>query len=141
MNYPEWEIIKENYFFKNEMPMINENTPTFMCREYAKTPQDLEGADVVIIGSSYVSSTEDMFWDRKTEEWAAAAKRVRQQSGRYFSGYVAEFDLDVFDHLKVVDYGDVGVVSLDTHWDIEPLDEHTEDPRIAGAANWHRKAL
>ena len=201
MSYPEWEVIKENYFFTNELPMINQDTPTFMGRPFATSPQDLEGADVVIIGSSYVSSTEDMFWGRKTEEWAAAAKRVRQQSGRYFSGYIADFDLDVFDHLKVVDYGDadfdreaftemtyesitkaqrgvekkvndaldvgavpivigqnspcasyavakpvaehtdgdVGVISLDTHWDIEPLDEWTKDPRVAGAASWKAK--
>jgi len=81
MSYPEWEVIKENYFFAKELPMINEDTPTFMRREYAKTPQDLEGADVVIIGSSYTSSTEDMFWGRKTEEWGAAAKRVRPITG------------------------------------------------------------
>jgi len=201
MSYPEWSVIKENYFFTNELPMISEDTPTFMRRPFITAPQDLEGADVVIIGSTYVSSVEDSFWGRKTEEWAAAAQRVRQQSARYFSGYIAEFDLDVFEHLNVVDYGDadferetftemtyesvikaqqavekkvndvldvgavpivigqnspcssyaiakpiaertdgnVGVISLDTHWDIAPLDESTGDPRIAGAANWKAK--
>ena len=201
MSYPEWSVIKENYFFTNELPMISEDTPTFMRRPFITSPQDLEGADVVIIGSTYVSSVEDSFWGRKTEEWAAAAQRVRQQSARYFSGYIAEFDLDVFEHLNVVDYGDadferetftemtyesvikaqqavekkvndaldvgavpivigqnspcssyaiakpiaertdgnVGVISLDTHWDIAPLDESTGDPRIAGAANWKAK--
>src|SRR5207253_1910312 len=39
-------------------------------------------------------------------EWIAGPKRVRQQSVRYASGYVQDFDLDIFDHLKVVDYGD-----------------------------------
>jgi agmatinase len=201
MSYPEWEVIRENLFDTKEVPMMNEDTPTFMRRDLANSPEDLEGADVVIIGSSYVSSTEDMFWGNKTAEWAAAAQRVRQQSSRYFSGYIADFDLDVFEHLKVVDYGDaafdraaftemtyetiikaqrgveekvndtldagaipivigqnspcasyaiakpiaertdgdVGVVSLDTHWDIEPLDEWTLDPRVAGAASWKAK--
>lgn len=201
MSYPEWEVIRENLFDTKEVPMMNEDTPTFMRRDFAQSPQDLKGADVVIIGSSYVSSTEDMFWGNKTAEWAAAAQRVRQQSARYFSGYIADFDLDVFDHLNVVDYGDaafdraaftemtyetiieaqkgveekvndaldagaipivigqnspcasyaiakpiaertignVGVVSLDTHWDIEPLDEWTLDPRVAGAASWKAK--
>jgi len=35
--------------------------------------------------------------------------------------------------------GTVGVVSLDTHWDIQPLDQETRDPRIAGAASWKSK--
>lgn len=201
MSYPEWEEIRARLFDTDEVPMINEDTPTFMRRPYARSPQDLQGADIAIIGSTYVSSTGECFWGVRTEEWAAAAKRVRQQSARYFSGYIADFDMDVFDHLNVVDYGDaefdretftemtyetviavqravekkvtdaveagaipivigqnspassyavakpiaertdgeVGVVSLDTHWDIEPLDEATGDPRIAGAASWKAK--
>ncbi len=201
MSYPEWEVVRERYFDTSEVPMINDDTPTFMRRPYAESARDLAGADVVIIGSTYVASTGDSFWGVKTEEWAAAAKRVRQQSARYFSGYLADFDLDVFEHLNVVDYGDaefdrgaftamtfesvmnaqravekkvndaldagaipivigqnspcssyavakpvaertvgeVGVVSLDTHWDIEPLDDATGDPRIAGAASWKAK--
>jgi agmatinase len=142
-----------------------------------------------------------MLWDVDRREWAAAAQRVRQQSARYPSGYIQDFDLDVFEHLRVVDYGDadidpevfntktfdtvikaqrgveakvrdvldagavpivlsqnspcgsyaiakpiaertdgsVGVVSLDTHWDIQGLDSDTGDPRIAGAASWKAK--
>lgn len=201
MSYPDWETIKKKFFFDQEPPMINADTPTFMCRPYAKSPADLEGADVVIIGSSYVSGTEDELWGVDIQEWAASAKRVRQQSARYFSGYIQDFDLDIFEHLNVVDYGDadydpdthktktpetilkaqqavekkvnevldvgavpivisqnspcgsyaiakpiaertdgdVGVISLDTHWDIEPIDEDTMDPRIAGAASWKAK--
>jgi agmatinase len=120
---------------------------------------------------------------------------------RYASGYIQEFDLDVFEHLKVVDYGDaaippeanetptaenilraqaaveekvnhcldigaipivigqnspcgsyaiakpiaeravgkVGVISLDTHWDAQPIDRLTMDPRIAGSGSWKHK--
>ena len=32
--------------------------------------------------------------------------------------------------------GNVGMISLDTHWDSRPIDDSTHDPRIAGAANW-----
>jgi agmatinase len=35
--------------------------------------------------------------------------------------------------------GPVGCVSLDTHWDIFPLDHLTQDPRIAGSASWKHK--
>jgi agmatinase len=201
MSYPEWATIKKSIFDEQEVPMINADTPTFMRRPHAKTPADLEGADVVIIGSSYVAGTEETLWDVDKREWAAASKRVRQQSARYPSGYIQDFDLDVFEHLHVVDYGDadldaevfqtktyetvikaqraveekvndalnagavpvvisqnspcgsyaiakpiaeqtdgtVGVVSLDTHWDIDTLDEDTMDPRIAGAASWKAK--
>jgi agmatinase len=181
--------------------MINEETPTFMRRPYAKTSKDLEGADVVIIGSAYVAGKEDTLWGVDRREWAASSKRVRQQSARYPSGYIQDFDLDVFERLNVVDYGDadldpetfytktyesvikaqqavedkvndalnagavpivisqnspcgsyaiakpiaeqtegtVGVISLDTHWDIAPLDKDTMDPSIAGAASWKAK--
>jgi agmatinase len=201
MRYPEWEVVKAGIFDKKEVPMISGDMPTFMRIPYAESPRDLVGADVVIIGSTYVSSAGDPLWGVSIEEWAAAPKRVRQQSARYSSGYIADFDLDIFEHLKLVDYGDaefdretftemtyesvmnaqramekkvndaldvgaipivigqnspcssyaiakpiaervngnVGVISLDTHWDIEPLDEDTEDPRIAGAASWKAK--
>ena len=201
MSYPEWTTIKEDIFDGKEVPMINEDTPTFMRRPYAKIPADLEGADVVIIGSAYVAGKDDTLWGVDRREWAASSKRVRQQSARYPSGYIQDFDLDVFEHLHVVDYGDadldsdsfstktydsvitaqraveekvndalnagavpivisqnspcgsyaiakpiaeqtegtVGVISLDTHWDIQSLDEDTMDPRIAGAASWKAK--
>jgi agmatinase len=35
--------------------------------------------------------------------------------------------------------GNVGVISLDTHWDISPLDALTMDPRIAGSGSWKAK--
>jgi agmatinase len=203
MTYREWNQIKHDIFegSPDEIPMINEDTPTFMRLPHAKTAADLEGTDVVIIGSTYVAGTGDRLWSVDRREWAAAAKRVRQQSARYPSGYVQEFDIDVFEHLKVVDYGDadldpdthytktyetvieaqrgveakvndalnaravpivisqnspcgsyaiakpiaertdgtVGVVSLDTHWDIRAIDNDTNDPRIAGAAAWKAK--
>ncbi len=201
MKYPTWEEIKNNFFWPKEPVMITEDMPTFMGVPHAKTAKDLEGADVVIIGSSYVAGPDKELWGVKKEEWAFAAKRVRQQSLHYRTGYITDFNLDVFEHLKVVDYGNpdfelppfgkknpeeilkaqasmeqkvndvldvgavpivigqnspcssyaiakpiaehtkgnVGVVSLDAHWDINPIDEDTYDPRIAGAANWKQK--
>jgi agmatinase len=201
MSYPNWSTVKELIFDGKEVPMINEDTPTFMRRPFAKSPEDLEGADVVIIGSAYVAGKEEKLWGVDRRDWAASSQRVRQQSARYPSGYIQDFDLDVFEHLNVVDYGDadldpetfytktyetvikaqqaveekvndalnagavpilisqnspcgsyaiakpiaertkghVGVVSLDTHWDIEKMDNDTMDPRIAGAASWKAK--
>jgi agmatinase len=33
----------------------------------------------------------------------------------------------------------VGCVSLDTHWDSQPIDRLTDDPRIAGSGSWKHK--
>ena len=205
MSYPDWEQVKADafdgsYLTLKDLPMIDSETPTFMARPLAKSAKDLIGADVVIIGSTYVAGSDEYAGVAKID-WMAAAKRVRQQSNRYLSGYVQEFDIDVFEHLKVVDYGNailpascmesltpenileaqaevekkvsdvlaagaipivigqnspcssyaiakpiseatqgnVGMVSLDTHWDSEPVDDLTNDPRIAGSANWKLK--
>ena len=207
MSYPSWEEIRQGsinntYSFMNPwyVPMIKEDMPTFMARPHVTEPAGLEGADVVIIGAPYVAGW-GSYMGVGAEEWLAAPKRIRQQSIRYGSGYVQEFDLDVFEHLRVVDYGDaripeeclveptaenvlraqaaveakvnhameagavpvvisqnspcgsfaiakvvsertrgnVGCVSLDTHWDIAPLDKLTMDPRVAGSDSWKYK--
>ncbi len=207
MSYPSWKEIRQGaitntYSFMNPWyyPMIAEETPTFMARPHATKPKDLVGADVVIIGAPYVAGWGG-YMGVGAEEWLAAPKRIRQQSIRYGSGYIQEFDLDVFEHLRMVDYGDaeipsecmteptaenilraqaaveakvndamaagavpvvigqnspcgsfaiakvvsertagaVGCVSLDTHWDIAPLDKLTMDPRIAGSDSWKYK--
>ncbi|RLA29810.1 MAG: agmatinase, partial [Gammaproteobacteria bacterium] len=100
MSYPDWEQVKAEAFdgsflTRSDLPMIDAETPTFMARPLATSPQDLQGADVVIIGSSYVAGSEE-YAGVSRSDWMAAAKRVRQQSNRYLSGYVQEFDMDVF---------------------------------------------
>ncbi len=204
MAYPTWEEIRQNtidntFSHMNPwyVPMIEADMPTFMGRPHATTLSDLAGADVVIVGAPYVAGWSGYAGVDK-EEWLAAPKRIRQQSIRYGSGYIQDFDIDIFEHLKVVDYGDaaippeclekptadnvlraqaavevkvndalavgaipivisqnspcgsyaiakcvseatagkVGTISLDTHWDIAPLDKLTMDPRIAGSDSW-----
>jgi agmatinase len=200
MDYPDWNRIKDSLLRGRNVPMIDSDTPTFMGQRHAISEDDLEGIDVAIIGAPYVAS-----WGQYSGvdkgEWIAAPKRVRQQSVKYSTGYIQEFDLDVWEHLKVVDFGDaeipvevydkptvnnilkaqaavekkvnqvldvgavpivigqnspcgsyaiakpiaerangnMGVISLDTHWDISPLDALTMDPRIAGSGSWKAK--
>lgn len=201
MSYPDWETVRNSIFTRSRyFPMIDGDMPTFMALPHATSPADLKGADVVIIGAPYVAGWGEYAGVPKSE-WIAGPKRVRQQSIRYASGYIQDFDLDVFEHLKVVDFGDaaippeanqsptvenilraqaaveekvgqaidagaipivigqnspcgsyaiakpiaertkgnVGVVSLDTHWDSSPLDRLTMDPRIAGSGSWKYK--
>ena len=58
MRYPSWEEIRKGsisntYSFMAPwyVPMISADMPTFMARPHATCPEDLEGADVVIIGA------------------------------------------------------------------------------------------
>ncbi len=205
MNYPDWKETREGMWAAElDFPMIDDETPTFMGRPYARTKADISDADVVVIGAPYVSSSSDEWAGVGKEHWLAAPKRVRQQSIRYQSGYVQDFRMNVFEHLKVVDYGDadipkeanwgklnpelilkaqaaveskvndaievgalpivigqnspcgsyaiakcvaehakgdVGIVSLDTHWDIFRLCPQTKDPRIAGGFCWLYKTI
>ena len=110
-----WEEIKSHYRVKDRsFPMLDNDTPTFMGVPHATTREDLIGADVVIIGSSYVAGSKEKAGKGKyagvsKSEWEQASKRVRQQSIRYPSGYVQDFDLDIFEHLNVVDYGDADI--------------------------------
>ncbi len=207
--YPTWdelmtaweEFIKGNFGAEWTSPMMGPESPTFMGLPYASSRSDLEGADAVVIGAPYVATSSEKYAGVDRNEWLAAPLRVRQQSIRYQSGYIQDFDLDVFEHLKVVDYGDaaipaevmqvqspekilraqaaveekvghaldagavpvvigqnspcgsyaiakpiaertegaVGCVSLDTHWDFQPLDYLTGDPRVAGSGSWKHK--
>ena len=205
MKYPDWNEVRDGMWAaKLDFPMIDDETPTFMGCRHVTRKDELEGADVVIIGSPYVSSSSDEWAGVDKEHWLAAPKRVRQQSIRYQSGYIQDFRFNVFDYLHVVDYGDadippeanvgtlnpdliltaqaaverkvndalevgalpvvigqnspcgsyaiakcvaehtdgdVGIVSLDAHWDIFPQCPQTNDPRIAGGFCWLYKTM
>ena len=105
-----WEEIKSHYRVKDrDFPMLDEDTPTFMGVVHAQTAEELKGADVVIIGAPYVAGARGKYAGVDKSEWVMAPKRVRQQSIRYPSGYVQDFDLDIFEHLKVVDFGDAEI--------------------------------
>src|SRR6266571_4542055 len=106
VSYPSWDTIRNGTFVRTRnFPLIDADMPTFMGQPHAITPKDLEGADVVIIGAPYVASWQEYAGVSKSE-WIAGPKRVRQQSIRYGSGYIQDFDLDVFEHVKLVDFGD-----------------------------------
>ena len=102
-----WKEIKSHYRVKDRnFPMLSEDMPTFMGVPHAKKPGDLKGADVVIIGAPFVAGARGKYAGVEKSEWVMAPKRVRQQSIRYPSGYVQDFDLDIFEHLKIIDFGD-----------------------------------
>lgn len=109
-DYPDWEtFMKTSFAARREFPLLAPETPSFMSQPIAKTAADLEGADVVIIGAPYVAAEDGKYAGVPMEDWIAAPKRVRQQSARYPSGYIQDFDLDLFEHIKMVDYGDADI--------------------------------
>ena len=105
-----WEEIKSHYRVKDrDFPMLEDDMPTFMGVPHAQTADELSGADLVIIGAPYVAGAKGKYAGVDKSEWVLGPKRVRQQSIRYPSGYVQDFDLDIFEHLKVVDFGDADI--------------------------------
>lgn len=108
MTYPGWDVVRNSIFTRTRyFPMIDADMPTFMALPLATGPGDLEGVDVAIIGAPFVAGWGEYAGVPKAE-WIAGPKRVRQQSVRYASGYLQDFDIDFLEHLKVVDYGDAG---------------------------------
>ncbi|WP_027350894.1 arginase family protein [Halotalea alkalilenta] len=107
-HYPSWEqTLAGKHWRSTHFPRIREDMPTFLGVPYAIRDEDLEGADVVIIGAPFAAGWGKKYSGVDKAEWLTATTRIRQQSIRYRGGYVQEFDLDIFEHLKVVDYGDV----------------------------------
>ena len=105
-----WDEIKGHYrVAERNFPMLADDMPTFMGVPHAASRADLEGADVAIIGAPYVAGAGGSYAGVDKSEWLVAPKRVRQQSIRYPSGYVQDFDLDIFEHLRVVDLGDADI--------------------------------
>ena len=115
-DYPTWdEFLATSFAARHEWPLLAPETPSFMAREIARQPRDLEGADVVVIGAPYVAASNGLYAGVPMEDWIEAPKRVRQQSARYPSGYIQDFDLDVFEHLRMVDYGDADIPAAVMH--------------------------
>jgi agmatinase len=132
MTYPTWDDVQARTFFKRELSMVATDTPTFMNVPLARTPEDLRGADVVIIGSRYVATRGETYCGVSRGEWMAASTRVRQQSIRYPSSYIVDFDLEVFETLRVVDFGDAEVPQ-------GVMEDQTPEGILAAQANVEEK--
>ena len=108
--YPDWDKVRSSSFVSGKnFPRLAEDTPTFFGTPHAISSADLKGADVVIIGAPYAAGWGTQYSGVDKSDWLAAPKRVRQQSVRYRSGYIQDFDLDVFENMRVVDYGDAAI--------------------------------
>ena len=92
---------------KGSLPRVYGDTPTFLGVPHAADLHKIN-ADVAVLGVP---------WEG-TVTWGSYSgceltpRSVRHASARY-GGYLPEFDLDLFDHLMIVDNGDVTVVPGD----------------------------
>ena len=87
------------------VPMLDASTPSFMGVPVARAKEELADADIAIIGVPYDTPPSA---GRDPNSWAGfrTAPRVVRINSMKYAGYLPEFDLDVLEHLKVVDYGD-----------------------------------
>jgi agmatinase len=85
---------------RRDLTWLSEGLPTFMNTPVARKPTDLRGADAAFLGIPYIS-----LWAGFDND--VAPRNVRTASAKYLGGYLPELDIDVFRHVKLVDYGDV----------------------------------
>jgi agmatinase len=108
-SYPDWEEFRNSHFVRHKFfPRIEEDVPTFLAVPHARTPADLKGADVAIIGAPFAAGWGKQYAGVDKDQWLAGPKRVRQQSIRYGS-YLQDFDIDLTEELRIVDYGDAEI--------------------------------
>ena len=117
MDKPPWEGMGGyTEIDSGKLPMLDAQTPTFMGVPRASDLAALAAADVAIIGAPYVAGSAGKYAGVDKAEWVLAPQRVRQQSARYPSGYIQELDIDIFEHLRVVDMGDAEISpDVNTH--------------------------
>ncbi|CAJ0995177.1 hypothetical protein SODG_006127 [Sodalis praecaptivus] len=83
-SYPTWEQTLAGKTWRNvHFPRIKEDMPTFLGVPYAINEEDIQGADVVIIGAPFATGWGKKYSGVDKMEWLAATTRVRQQSIRY----------------------------------------------------------
>lgn len=93
-----------------DVPMLDEQTPSFMGLPVARTREDLKGTDIAIIGVPYDTPPSAGRDPDSWKDFRLSPRAVRINSMRY-GGYLPEYDLDVLEHLRVVDYGDAEIVA------------------------------
>lgn len=87
------------------VPTVYPDTPTFLGVPRAVGPEDLAGADVAIVGVPFETAP----GVTRTYAYSLLTPvELRKRSLKY-GGYLPELDLDVFDYLRVVDYGDAPI--------------------------------
>ncbi len=111
-----------------QFPVLYGDTPTLFGHPYAR-PEDLRGAaDVAVSGVPWEGT---ITWG----SWSGcelAPRTIRQASARY-GGFLPEYGIDAFDHLRLVDCGDVAVDLQDREGSFRAIGERVRQVVRGGA--------
>lgn len=116
-------------FKKWLIPTIYEDIPTFLGVPLAKSKDELKGSDAVIVGIPYETTPT---LGREPRLAMLTPQNIRKASIKY-SGYLPELNIDVFEHIKLIDYGDVQTIYGDVHESINRAEKVIEDVLEANA--------
>lgn len=96
-----------------KLPRFYGSVPTLFGAPRAREPHDLQGADVAFLGVPWQAPVPDSRIGAAGASYFGTnltPQTFRTNSIKY-GGFLPELDVDVFEHLKLVDYGDVEVAA------------------------------
>lgn len=85
------------------VPMLYRDTPSLLGVPLAKGKKELEMADAAVVGVPYEG---EPCMGQEYGDSAQTPIQLRKDSLKY-GGYLPELDIDVFEEVRLVDYGDV----------------------------------
>ena len=107
---------------KSSLPTIYGDTPSFLGCPIARLKKDLNKYDVVIGGVPWEGT---ITWGTYSG-CELAPKTIRHAAARY-GGFLPEYDINLFDHLNVGDYGDVIVDPCDPQTTMKRVRQRAKD--------------
>lgn len=94
------------------VPRLYGSVATLFGAPRAKTPDDLQGAQLAFLGIPWSAPVPDSRVGTAAANYAGTqlTPHAFRMSSLKYGGYLPELDIDVFEHYHLVDYGDTDVV-------------------------------
>jgi agmatinase len=103
--------VSEHRTVTDERVRIYGGTPTLYGAPLAQNPKDLQGADVAFLGIPWQAPSPERWLGGVMPNYdTLLSPSTFRQNSLVHQGYLPELDLDVFERLRLVDYGDADVV-------------------------------
>lgn len=110
------------------MTLLYGDTPPLFGSRVLRSPSDLRGIDLVALGIPWEGA---VTWD--TWSGCELGPKVMRHASLRYSGFLPEFDINVWDHLTLGDYGDVSVTNHDTEATFAAAEARVTEILAAGA--------